>query len=125
MGVLSNCLPTCTCLSPFSSQILKLDKAVVEALLIHCKWSKDRVLQQYLQNSAALMKEAGLGGADTADNPAPGSKVTCLVCLKEMGTEETAWLWCNHVCCKVGIYCGERCWSIFKNVVHIRISKRS
>ena len=96
--MLSNYLPTF-----LSSQILKLDKAVVEALLIHCKWSKDRVLQQYLQNSAALMKEAGLGGADTADNPAPGSKVTCLVCLKEMGTEETAWLWCNHVCCKVHV----------------------
>lgn len=78
-----------------------MEKPVLEALLIHCQWSHDRLLQQYLHNSAVLMKEAGLAGTDAAETPSPGAQVTCPVCLKSVGIAETTWLWCNHACCQV------------------------
>ena len=97
------CVCACVCVCEFSpsSQILKLPKPLVEALLISCDWNHDRLLQQYLQNSTALMKEVGLGGSDAAESPSPGAQVTCPVCLKKLGIADTTWLWCNHACCKV------------------------
>ncbi|CAI8007075.1 Cullin-9, partial [Geodia barretti] len=87
------------------TQILHVERPLLEALLVHSKWNHNQLLRQYLENSTTVMKEAGLGDGDGAEPPPADSQVTCPACLKQKNVAESMWLSCNHVCCKT---CWER-----------------
>ena len=76
----------------------------MEHLLHCCFWSKDSLIQHYLDHPESLRKEAGLSGDPAIPPPTKGAELTCPVCLLTVPTSEMLWLWCNHASCKVTHY---------------------
>ena len=85
------------------SQVLGGDVDSIEHLLHCCLWSKDSLIQHYLDHPESLRKEAGLSGDPPIPPPTEGEELVCPVCLLSVPTSEMLWLWCNHACCKVGL----------------------
>lgn len=83
-------------------QVLGCDEDSIEHLLHCCLWSKDSLIQHFVDDPDALRREAGLTGNPSIPPPTEGAELTCPVCLLSVPTSEMLWLWCNHVCCKVG-----------------------
>ena len=83
-------------------QVLGCDEDTIEHLLHCCLWSKDSLIQHFVDDPNALRREAGLTGNPAIPPPTEGAELTCPVCLLSVPTSEMLWLWCNHVSCKVG-----------------------
>ena len=89
-------------------QVLGCDEDSIEHVLHCCLWSKDSLIQHFVDDPDALRREAGLTGNPAIPPPSEGAELTCPVCLLTVPTSEMLWLWCNHVCCKVGTH-GNSC----------------
>ena len=83
------------------SPILKLNVETLEHLFHHFQWNIDKLMQHYLNDSSAILKEAGLNGTPVGSPPTRRKSVSCPVCTSSVGPKEMLWLWCNHGCCKV------------------------
>ena len=84
-------------------QVLDFDEDSIEHLLHCCLWSKDSLIQDFLDHPEGLRREMGLTGNPAIPPPAKGVELTCPVCLLSVPTSDMLWLWCNHACCKVGV----------------------
>ena len=84
-------------------QVLNCDEDTIEHLMHCCLWSKDSLIQHYLDHPVSLRKEAGLTGDPAIPPPIEGAELMCPVCLLSAPASDMLWLWCNHACCKVGV----------------------
>ena len=83
------------------SPVLKLNVETLEHLLHHFQWNTDKLMQHYLNDSSAILKEAGLNGTPVGSPPTRRRTVSCPVCTSSVSPKEMLWLWCNHGTCKV------------------------
>ncbi len=83
------------------SPVLKLSVEKLEHLLHDFQWNTDKLMQQYLNDSAAILEGAGLSGYALGSPPPRRKMITCPVCTLSVSSHDLVWLWCNHGCCQV------------------------
>ncbi len=83
------------------SQVLKLSVEKLEHLLHDFQWNTDKLMQQYLNDSTAILEGAGLSGHALGSPPPRRKMIICPVCTLSVSSHDLIWLWCNHGCCQV------------------------
>jgi len=84
--------------------------ALATVLLRQFKWNKERLVDNYLENSEKTLREAGLSSLELERRLDSKEKMfSCLICLDDLPAADTYALSCGHRYCKT-------CWKGFLEV---------